>query len=325
VLVSVVTCLVSCRDEQIMKTHIFRQFSKISGRSLVELMIVLAISMVILIALMSLLATNKQSFRVTDDKARLDEEGRLAINLIAFHLRMAGYGALISAKPIDAAKQATTNFLSPLQLEDYLSAPKMEGVQGCSGGFVDASAVVHNCKNTDAADGIIVRYVVDANNANLNSANLPSDCLGQKVIGNPMVVENRFFVAVNATSMRSELYCAGSGGTVVGDARFAASPQPIVENVSDMRILFGYDSDGDQSVDGFYTAESISALPEPSWSRVISAEICLVMQSANNGLATTNQQYRNCSGTLVLASDKRIYSTFSSVVAVRSRTSGSSL
>ncbi len=305
------------------KTHkISKHFS---GRSLVELMIAITISMVILIALVSLFVANKQNYRVIDDKARLDEEGRLAINLIAFHLRMAGYGSLLTAKPVDPAKAPYTNFMSPSQLTNYMEVPQLEAVQGCSGGFLDASKVEHTCNNTDSADGIIIRYVVDTNNAHLNAANLPTDCLGQKVIVNPSVVENRFFVATNTTTLLPELYCVGNGGSVAGVATFTSSPQPIVENVTDMRILYGVDTDDDQSADGYYTAASISALPAPNWSRVVSAQICLVMRSVNNGLTTSKQQYRNCSGALITATDRRLYSTFTSVIAVRSRASGSSL
>lgn len=302
-----------------------REFRQSDGRSLVEIMIALTISMVILIALVTLFVANKQAYRVTDDKARLDEEGRLAINLIAFHLRMAGYGALITAKPVDITKAPATNFMSPSQLENYSGTQHLEAIQGCSGGFVDASKVAHTCNNTDHADGIIIRYVVDSNNANLNAANLPTDCLGQKVIVNPSVVENRFFVATNPTSLLSELYCVGNGGSAVNVTSFTSSPQPMVENVNDMRISYGFDSDGDQSADSFYTAASISALPQPNWSRVVSAQICLVMRSANNGLTTSKQQYHDCSGVLITAEDRRLYSTFSSVIAVRSRTSGNSL
>ncbi|MDO8336141.1 MAG: hypothetical protein Q7T74_05185, partial [Candidatus Saccharibacteria bacterium] len=62
-----------------------KKIQQTQGRSLVELMIALTISMVILIALVTLFTANKQIYRVIDDKARLDEEGRLAISLIAFH------------------------------------------------------------------------------------------------------------------------------------------------------------------------------------------------------------------------------------------------
>ena len=302
-----------------------KNFEHSYGRSLVELMIALTISMVILIALVTLFITNKQTYRLTDDKARLDEEGRLALNLISFHVRMAGYGALINAKPVDALKMPFTNFMSPSQLLNYSGAPKLEAIQGCSGGFVDASLVIHTCNNRDGADAITIRYVVDSNNANVNAANLPTDCLGQKVIVKPSVVENRFFIATNPSTLRSELYCVGNGGTAANLTRLTSSPQPIVENVSDMRVSYGLDLDGDQSVDAFYSAESISELPEPNWSRVVSAQICIVMMSANNGLTTQRQQYRACNGSLITASDLRLYSTFSTVIALRSRASGSSL
>ena len=54
-----------------------KKFKTSDGRSLVELMIALTISLVILMALVTLFLVNMQTYRLTDDKARLDEEGRL--------------------------------------------------------------------------------------------------------------------------------------------------------------------------------------------------------------------------------------------------------
>ena len=297
----------------------------LSGRSLVELMIAISISLLILTALIALFEANRQNYRLTDDKTRLDEEGRLALNLIAFHLRMAGYGELTTAKPVNMSNTPYTNFMSGSQSANYSTSKKLEAVQGCSGGFVSPGDVSPTCKNSGAGDGIIIRYVVAANNAKVSSASSPTDCLGQKIIGSPAIVDNRFYVATNAGSSTPELYCAGNGGTPSGAVTFVAPPQPIAENVTDMRITYGYDSDDDQSADRFLRADAITALPLPNWSRVVSAQICLVLRSANDGLTTKNQQYFDCKGDLRIATDRRLYSIFSSVVTIRSRASGESL
>jgi hypothetical protein len=186
-------------------------------------------------------------------------------------------------------------------------------------------ALSPTCKNTDTPDGIIIRYVVDPNNANVSTANIPTDCLGQKINDSPAIVENRFYIASSAGSTIPELYCAGNGGTSSSAAALVSPPQPIAENVTDLRISYGYDSDGDQSADGFFSAKTISAMAMPNWSRVVSAQICLVLRSANDGITTENQQYQDCHGVLRNAADRRLYATFSSVITIRSRASGISL
>ncbi|MDE2430232.1 MAG: PilW family protein [Burkholderiales bacterium] len=299
------------------------------GRSLVELMIAMAIGLVIMAAISALYLSNSKSYRVTDDKAHLEEDGRLALNLIAFHLRMAGYGELISGNPWKDQEANGTTFEQAAAAAGGI----LEGVEGCTGGFTNPSNVAVACKNTAGADGIVIRYYVDSFNANQTAANVPADCLGQGVITTPAIVESRFFIALNPSTGFSELYCVGNGGTAVGAPTFANPPQPIAENVIDMRITYGYDSDGDQSVDGFYTAQKIgdNTLPvvndghHTRWGQVASANVCLVVRSANDNLTSDFQRYRDCMGNLVTATDRRLYSTFSTVVALRSRVSGGAL
>ena len=298
-------------------THLFKIQRHIGGRSIVELMIAIVISMVILIVLISLFVANKQTFRATDDKSRLDEEGRLALNLIAFHLRMAGYGALTTTQ-IPPRGGVFTDFSNTF-----------EAVNGCSNGFADNTSTANTCAVGTASSSIAIRQVIDQYDANLTAGALPTDCLGNGVGITPAIVENRFFVATNAVTAIPELYCVGSGGTAVGAANFANGAQPIAENVVSMNITYGYSSSSSQSVDGYYTAAQIIALAAPAtgtnWGRIVSAQICLVVRSANNGLTTSAQQYRDCTGAVVTATDRRLYSTFSTFVTIRNRASGSTL
>jgi type IV pilus assembly protein PilW len=295
-----------------------------SGRSLVELMIAMAIGLAILVGIGSLFLANRQTSRITDDRSRLEEDGRLALNLLSFHLRMAGYGELRSN---DLRRLVVTNLIDD-------SASVIDGVEGCTGGFSNPAAVTKVCTNTASQpDGFIVRYIVDPANANLSGGN-PTDCLGSAVITTNGVVENRFYVATNPTTSRRELYCQGNGQTALSASNFTTTAQPIAENVRDMKVTYGFGFDyakeeDTQTVDRFITASQVSAMPDPpatkgsKWSKVISVEVCLIVSSANDGIVLTPQVYKDCSGASVTATDRRLYQQFSTVVAVRSRAAGS--
>ncbi|MDH5324192.1 MAG: PilW family protein [Gammaproteobacteria bacterium] len=66
-------------------------FKTQSGLSLTETMVALAISLILLAGVMQILMSNKQSHRVQEAFARLQENGRFAMQFITRDLRMAGY------------------------------------------------------------------------------------------------------------------------------------------------------------------------------------------------------------------------------------------
>jgi type IV pilus assembly protein PilW len=220
----------------IMKTHtIYLSKSGMLGRSLIEVMIALTLGMLILIAITSLFSANKQTYRTSDDKTRMDEEGRLALNMMAFNIRMSGYGSLTSVKSCDIATDPNsadykkcvptiyTNFADP-------SGKPVDAVRGCSGGFSNSAAAVINCVGggSTTLDAISTRYVIDDKNANV-SGGAPTDCLGAAVLpsaGGFYVVENRFFIQNNPVTARPELYCHGNGTTAPG-ANFSNPAQPL--------------------------------------------------------------------------------------------------
>lgn len=299
---------------------ITRHIQKQSGRTIVEIMVAMTISFVIMLGIVGVYVGSRQSYRATDDKSRLDEDARLALHQMAQSIRMAGYGSLLTAKPVDPEKAAMSDFMSPQQKNSYLGTPRLQAIFGCSGKFTDPKLIPAVCSADTTRDSLIIRYKVDNDNANLTALNQPTDCLGQAIILDPTVVENRYYIASNATTTNSELYCAGNGGTSSIATAFASSPQPIAENVIGMQLRYGFDSDADQSADNFVPASSVT-----NWDNVVSVKICLVMRTANDGITTTNAQYRDCNNTLITASDRRLYGAYSTVVTLRSRASGSTL
>lgn len=82
-----------------------------SGFTLVEILVGMVIGLVLIAGLATLLVGNRQTYRLQSNLSRLQESGTFAIELLARHLRMAGY---------------RTDWQSPMS--NYLS-----GVEGTSG------------------------------------------------------------------------------------------------------------------------------------------------------------------------------------------------
>lgn len=314
------------------------------GRSLVEIMIALTIGMVILIAVSSLFIGNRQTFRANDDKTRLDEEGRLALNMMALHIRMAGYGAMLS--PLESHSNEQNEVLSSLYTTyaNPGSGIAENAIRGCANGFIDTGASVMGigCQPGTLSDSFLVRYDVDQNIVALSGA-LPTDCLGSNVILSPPIpaipgrsgsqgffrVENRFFVQNNPNTGNPELYCRGNGNTPP-DAPFVNAAQPIAENVESMKITYGLSPDrvelltnpdaNSQTINQYLTADLM--LDPTMWNRVVSVRLCIVVRSANDNLTTAKQAYRDCTGNQVVATDHRLRGVFSTTVAIRNRSVG---
>lgn len=308
-----------------------------AGRSLVEVMIAMALGMVVLLAVSALFVANKQTSKVTDDKARMEQEGRLALNLMAFHLRMAGSGVLSYSKPFrpDPANFTKTvkAVMTNLNGGRAGAVVPLPVIRGCSNGFVNNKATIDTLAcvpptNTAAdKDALTMRYVVDAQNGNVSGGGIPVDCLGNALLptldpDNPgvapnfYVAENRFFVRNNAVTGMTELYCLGNGTTPPGN-NLVNAEQPVAENVEQFRVIYGVSSTGGQNVDQQLTAAQVV-----NWDNVISARLCVVMVSANNGVATATQQYRDCNDVLRVAPDLRLRAVYSSVVTIRAKAAG---
>ncbi len=66
------------------------------GMTLVEVMIALAISMVLLTGVLQIMLSSKQTYRIQEGTARLQENGRFATQFLSEDLRMAGYSGCSS-------------------------------------------------------------------------------------------------------------------------------------------------------------------------------------------------------------------------------------
>lgn len=126
------------------------------GLSIVELMVAIAIGAFLMMGVVSIFVSNKQTYEVNDDLSRLQENARFAVNLISRDIRMAGYyGCHFGESP------ENTLGLDAGSLGDT-TAP----IEGLDSSDVTAGDGWHPSDNTDdvpagivaGTDAITVRY-----------------------------------------------------------------------------------------------------------------------------------------------------------------------
>lgn len=263
-----------------------------AGFSLVELMIAITLGLIVLLAIGSIYIGSRQTYRVQEDNARLQEAGRYALEMLGRSIRQAGANAEMNFNKTATVLQCNVP------------------------GVCDAIGGVNGVAVTDP-DTLTVQFY--AGSEELDPA-LPGwiarDCTGGKA--NPalgQVVTNTFYIT--ATNLR----CTGSVGGV----------QPLVENVEDLQVVYGID-DTDvsgnpnyRSADLYVAAPTAAQLPS-----VVTARVCVQIRSANNGLTTSPQRYLNCAGALgadtsatgfitAAAGDLRLHRSFVATYNLRNR------
>jgi type IV pilus assembly protein PilW len=121
---------------------------KQQGLGLVELMIAMALSLVLSIAVISLFAANSHSFKQDENILRMQDDARHALREVAFELSMAGhYAALLipgSVTPDDSLSLTTD--CGPIGTDDWMYQTVLPG----TGQFLSVVAV-DNASSGDAA------------------------------------------------------------------------------------------------------------------------------------------------------------------------------
>lgn len=267
------------------------------GRTLIELMIAITIGLMITAGVIGIYGANRQTYRASADVQRMQAAGQLALDRLAYQLRMAGYGQIDS-----------TDFWLVGNPSNFSG----EALRVCSGGFDDPSAATPNCNNAPAQpDGLAVSYLV-AGAAAVGSGE-GRDCLGAAVtaanspIAPQLATRNRFYVA--ASGGVPTLMCVGNDGVAA----------PLVPNVEDLQIhlLVG---------DPFTRAERIvdpqdaAGWTPQQWGRVLGVELCVQVVSESGGLTTGTdaQAGLDCRGN-AYPNDGRLRRTFTQTVTLRNR------
>lgn len=92
---------------------------KQKGVTLVELMVASVIGLILIAGVVSMFVSSKMTYFSNEKMARLQESGRVALNLVSFDVRASGYSGCARAVPFTSALNSSTsllwNYAIPLQ------------------------------------------------------------------------------------------------------------------------------------------------------------------------------------------------------------------
>lgn len=249
------------------------------GFTLVEFMVAITIGLIILAAVTNIFLTSRSTYNVQDRLARLQENGRFAMDFLARDLRMAAYyGCLddISAvnstltsgaglafnisSPVDGLDNAAGNWLP--SGTSGLPTDIMPGTDALIIRRVDEPSAVA-ISNTMPNESAVLR-VTNITGFNVNDVIVVSDCASADVMqvtqvitgANPALQHNP--TGLNATQKLSKSYKPparvfrftsqmyyvrnGSPPTLWRTTNGGAGEE-LVQGVEDLQILYGVDTD----------------------------------------------------------------------------------
>lgn len=134
------------------------------------------------------------------------------------------------------------------------------------------------------------------------------DCEGNPVTATGTIIQNHF----NIDAVNARLQCDGT--IAVAPVAPGAPPSGIelVENVEDLQILYGIDTNGDQSANQY--------VPLPAnWDQVVTARVCVLIRSEKTNIVSAGS-YLDCNGAAVaVPADRRLRRAFSATFNLRNR------
>lgn len=214
--------------------------------TLVELMVALFISLAVVGGILTFASSSKSSYTMQNELGRLQENARFALDTLARNIGSAGYRTTEPVPPNPGILAFDLfNPLIPLPLEnvDPHSDPLMALTVGTG----------------RASDRITI--------SKESVTGATTDCLGQNVLPADVgtIITNTYFIDDLDADGQFDLYCLGSGNV---------APQILVEAVDNMQILYGEDTNNDDSANRYVNANNVI-----DWQRIMSVRIALLLST----------------------------------------------
>ena len=291
------------------------------GLTLIELMVSLVIGLVLAIVASSTYLYSKQAYNAVSETSQLEENGRLALNLLARNIQSAGYVAIdpkssfpqapndIKIRGCDFGMSNPKSATSSADLACLSSAPTASTLSASIGIFYD----------TDAASTATTRFQ-------------GFDCLGNDAVvvpsttggSNTYQVRSYFFISTSTaqtpygTTTMGQLSCVTDPTTAAGaTATFQA--QPLIPGIHQLRVNYltasGLDNKTAQKSNTAATLEAAG-----TWKNVTAVELCVLTKSIQATGNDTATQATDCYGTTFTPPASQSFRRFTSVVNLRNRT-----
>ena len=231
---------------------------KEKGLSIVEFMIAITLGLLLLAGITQIFISNKTTFNMTDSLSRMEENGRYAMEVLARHVRMAGYA--------DPSKtDVPPAFYGQCATGDFECSSKG---WGCTP--TDSNCTFNGASGA-ASDRLAVYYDPDND----------LDCTGAAHTG---LLINVFSIKNDTTNDNlPTLYCRGYDPAT---DTWIAGEQPVAPGVENLQVLYGSRTGTftDAVHDRYVNASQVPVLSD--WANVKTVRIGILMRSGGTGGAS---------------------------------------
>jgi len=321
------------------------------GVTLVELMVALAIGLLVTVAMLKVYVDASRMYRFNEGLARVQENGRFALEFIRRDARVAGFWGCYSDAALSNGISATSDayinvaagHITGTSDDGLNSADSITfrsatgsgslvtaGMSGTGAGVTVESAgalssgaavLISDCENGDLfqVTGISGTTLAHAAGADANA----SPNLSKAYAAGARVYEARqvtFCIAAGADPTQPALRrlinpTAGQNCATDGNE--------LLEGIENMQIVYGEDTDADaDGANGDGTANRYVAFgtSDLDIDRIVSVRISLLARSLNNNLTTEPAPYTfNGSTVTPVATDKYLRKVFTTTVTLRNK------
>lgn len=326
--------------------QITRARYNLGGFSLLEVLIALVVGLILMSGVIQLLINSNNAFRMQNALTRVQENGQFATQYLANDIRNTDFWGCLSD---------TTWITNHLNIGGSVYYSFNVGLQGtanqATGGSIVAGTDTITISSVTPVSGLnqVIAPIGPTTsspvttNASTNLTQgtivLVSDCLGGDIFqitnadatGGSLQHATGIGTPGNATSTLAKVYNTdafvylpytnsysiqtdtnGNPGLFVTTA---SGSQEIVDNISNMVILYGEDTDSDGTANRYVRANQVTNMLN-----VVSVRISIVVRSAEDNIVVTPQTY-TFNGQTVTPTDNRLYRVYTTTITLRNRLS----
>jgi type IV pilus assembly protein PilW len=234
-----------------------------TGLSLVELMVALVLGLVLMTGIIQVFLSSRQTYTANEAMARMQENGRFALEFISRSARNAGYVEPIykGDKPLPLVRPLCTG-LSGISEADKLLLCTSNGAGNAS----------------DSVAFVMQPPLIDGKKR---------DCLGNALAAadeNDLIINH---YSISASSLGCRAYNLSKNTWIAGSAT-----QALVEGVDSLQVLYGISTEGDsRSANQYVSADRVGANLS-DWQNVRSVRISVLANSVvTTGPTPANRQF----------------------------------
>jgi type IV pilus assembly protein PilW len=335
------------------------KFQRQAGIGLVEIMISLVLGLMVTGAIVQIYLTTKRQNDMQTSLTGRQESARYAAQIIQRDAQMAGFrGCLRDLGTVTNTLNSANTFLYNFG-QHVIGFDNAGGVPASITGVVantdvltlrtvdDATITLTADMASNAANPVTTAGLAPAPLANGDIA-LVADCSGATVFqvnaynagtgaiehvtaGTPgnatLNLGRRYAAGAQVFRMRTTTYFIRQSDNGTGPALWRRvglqAPQELAEGIENMQVLYGEDTDGDQSPDFYRTAAAVT-----DWNQVVALQVALLAAGTQDRVADADTRTFNLLGEVIdpaggdpAASDGRLRRVVTFTVAMRNRLS----